>query len=793
MRVRTIQYIVATLLLLACGQVRAFSILGHRIVAMRVLNEVRRNPSDFPPFLHTIARDPTLTAYYLGGSEAPDLGALCRLQRPNIQYSTHYEHPGLWIRLLFDSAQTDIERAFAWGWVVHQGADLGIHPWMDSQNLNYCEHQWLHPLFEIAIDSTVGAGLAECEPYKKPELALNAVDLLRRVTSQVSRATAHSTPYDDYVAGIHRRCSKCGAESREWSGIESGRRAYFDLGIATGQFDVVKAFELSSGQQLVDKAVLRATVRKVGHTADSPTLKNIATALGDALESGRTASCSAIGADAAAELAAFYSVTGNDMSSRLWSAARAEWQELDRNFDTGIAVSDPALSMSPEVPVAVALVIDSSGSMRENDPNDLRKRAAELLVDRTDRANFTIVRFDHRVSALAEGATDRAVLRRAISSIGADGGTLICQATHYALEKLANAEGDKAMVLLTDGKSQDSCAASDFSSQGIRIFTVGLSADANGAMLQAIASATGGSYVHARSATGVQSAFDAVIADVVGEATVADISGSAKPGGTSVFRFTLDATIRALSVLLTWPGSTLNLTLVSPSGQELTARVDGRTGSTYEMVRVENPAAGMWTAAVKSIDVAPSGEPFRIRAGAVTPVRLVLEPVPSIGASMRATLQGFPPGKPRVGVRVERPDGRFDSADVTGDESSLLASYAQADLPGAYNFMWSVAAGDITRFATRAMFVGESSAQGGSVLSVDGQYVRWDRGALYGVRPGLQVQIVRNGQQIGTGRVIDVRRDDSDVELDTVSGLNDVIFGDSIQVELTSWTADAPP
>jgi hypothetical protein len=75
------------------------------------------------------------------------------------------------------------------------------------------------------------------------------------------------------------------------------------------------------------------------------------------------------------------------------------------------------------------------------------------------------------------------------------------------------------------------------------------------------------------------------------------------------------------------------------------------------------------------------------------------------------------------------------------------------------------------------------AAQGGSVQSVEGQYVRWNRGSLYGLRTGLQARIVRNGEPIATGRVIDVRPDDSDIELDTVSGLNDVVVGDTVEVK----------
>ena len=105
------------------------------------------------------------------------------------------------------------------------------------------------------------------------------------------------------------------------------------------------------------------------------------------------------------------------------------------------------------------------------------------------------------------------------------------------------------------------------------------------------------------------------------------------------------------------------------------------------------------------------------------------------------------------------------------DASGWTAVYPRTDLTGAYNFVWMASIGDVTRYATRSVFIGAAGTQGGSVQSVDGQYVRWDRGALYGLRAGLAIRVLRNGEQIATGRVIDVRRDDCDVAPSKVRAL----------------------
>jgi hypothetical protein len=160
---------------------------------------------------------------------------------------------------------------------------------------------------------------------------------------------------------------------------------------------------------------------------------------------------------------------------------------------------------------------------------------------------------------------------------------------------------------------------------------------------------------------------------------------------------------------------------------------------------------------------------------------------------MRATLQGFPGTAPHLRARVERPDGKSDDADVEQDGRVFVARYSRADLPGAYNFMWSALDGAVSRVATRSVFVGDTSIQGGTVQSVEGQYARWNRGSLHGVRPGLPVRIFRQGQEIARGRATDVRPAESDIEIDSVTGVPELNAGDEVQVEMSSWSGEVPP
>jgi hypothetical protein len=125
----------------------------------------------------------------------------------------------------------------------------------------------------------------------------------------------------------------------------------------------------------------------------------------------------------------------------------------------------------------------------------------------------------------------------------------------------------------------------------------------------------------------------------------------------------------------------------------------------------------------------------------------------------------------------EQPVSRFRRIIVVPAIAVAMVSSA-----GAFSIVGSV--------ATPSILVGDTAIQGGTIQSVDGQYARWNRGRLHGVRPGVAVRIFRQGQEIGRGRATDVRRTESDIEIDSVSGVAEIIVGDEVQVETRSGSRD---
>lgn len=468
------------------------------------------------------------------------------------------------------------------------------------------------------------------------------------------------------------------------------------------------------------------------------------------------------------------------------------WASLDRFLAESPARKTGSLE--------VALVLDSSGSMGENDPGYLRREGARLLADRCPPGTrFTLVRFESAARRLVDRSADAGELKGALSQIGASGGTRVCLGLGEAVGAFRNAEpgARKAVVLFTDGLSEDKCTAEDLASDGITLFSVGLSKAADGATLQAMAAATGGSYVHALTSADLQAVFDVVAAGILDEATLLDVAGRAAPGATARWRFPVDGSVSSLTGSVTWTGSDLDLSLVSPSGKRYDARAGGVVGGTYESLRVDAPEKGEWQALVKSVDVPTAGEPFRLRVTGDSPVRLSVEPIPGGGQTGRplelaARLDGFPSGAAKAEAAVTRPDGRVVPLEARLEGDTLRATLLDTGKPGPYAVRWSANRGAVARAAQQTVFVGgaEVVSRAGELTRVEGQYAVWNRGQMHGIRPGLTIRLYRGTRGIGTARVLDVRLEECDLEVDEVTGVAELRPGDRGEVDPAEWTGE---
>jgi uncharacterized protein YegL len=180
---------------------------------------------------------------------------------------------------------------------------------------------------------------------------------------------------------------------------------------------------------------------------------------------------------------------------------------LSRLAQTCDLVSDPTA-----FPSDVVLVIDSSGSMTSNDPQNLRISAARnFLTGMKPVDKVAVVDFDSSARLAIGLSSNATAVSAAIGTIDSSGGTNIGAGVGVAVDELlrnSNVNRNRVIILLTDGQgSYQQSLTQSMVDNGIRAFTIGLTGSVDTALLQGIAIATKGAYKQINDASGLVGIF----------------------------------------------------------------------------------------------------------------------------------------------------------------------------------------------------------------------------------------------------------------------------------------------
>jgi VWFA-related protein len=109
-----------------------------------------------------------------------------------------------------------------------------------------------------------------------------------------------------------------------------------------------------------------------------------------------------------------------------------------------------ASGAAEKIPLAVVLVLDSSGSMR-NSMRFLREAANTFVRKLEDVDSGLVVQFNESVKGSAEFTGDVDRLEQFVESLEAWGGTSLYDAVHYGLTRVRDQPGRKAVIVFSDG------------------------------------------------------------------------------------------------------------------------------------------------------------------------------------------------------------------------------------------------------------------------------------------------------------------------------------------------------
>jgi len=226
----------------------------------------------------------------------------------------------------------------------------------------------------------------------------------------------------------------------------------------------------------------------------------------------------------------------------------------------------------------LCFLIDSSGSMGENDPHDIRKKGLQMVVETrlSGQEDVVIVDFDGRARWLTEttyGQWTASSLVLAIDQIDSDGGTDISSGlreVQRAMELVGYEGRHAAVLLLSDGIDQNASAssASWFAEKSIPIHAVSLVGRANEELLKQIALTTGGEYIKARTPEEILFLFNQFYNRLAGGSSLVVRETEVPPGHVEDLDFWIDA-IPDVAISLEYFGSQPDLFVLSPLGDRL--------------------------------------------------------------------------------------------------------------------------------------------------------------------------------------------------------------------------------
>ncbi|RXE56707.1 hypothetical protein ABH15_00555 [Methanoculleus taiwanensis] len=396
----------------------------------------------------------------------------------------------------------------------------------------------------------------------------------------------------------------------------------------------------------------------------------------------------------------------------------------DVSVTTGAGGGAPAPNGTRAVDVALA--IDSSASMRNTDPDDLRIDAARLFVDLAANDDLlAIVDFDHAVTVLEPLSlvrNNRTALKMAIDQVDSSGETNIGGGLLASFDQLAERGipgHGKATVLLTDGvhnTGTDPLAVVPlYVEQGWPVYTVALTDFADEALMREIARQTGGRYYSAPTSSALLDIYNRIKQTIKGQDQITSETGTISVNQTVQNIVNIDTSVQVVEFTCLCPQTTINYYIYYPNGTRVELDPESPTGTespdityissdTYQIYQVNNPVVGTWIEVINATDANVT-----VDYSSTVAVSATIELAAAIDAF------SYAPGEPvTVTAEVRNETAGIENATVTavftlpgGENETVLlngtgngtyaGTFSNTSTTGAYQVQVRSTVGDIVR------------------------------------------------------------------------------------------------
>ena len=282
-------------------------------------------------------------------------------------------------------------------------------------------------------------------------------------------------------------------------------------------------------------------------------------------------------------------------------------------FFISLLVIASKVNSAPQSPTdtnEIQILIDVSGSMKQNDPQNLRVNASQLIINLLpNNTKVSIWLFAEKTTLLSHSdAVDEAWRKQATKaslSIHSHGiYTHIEDAIQTALKQGFTGNGNKNLILLTDGMvdiSKNIMVSADsrerilsewlpiLRQKNIKVQTIGLSEQTDKELLEKLAFETGGWHETAESAEQLQRLFLKMAQKAAPQDTLPLIDN----------KFSIDKSIQEFSVLIFKKPGSAPTELIAPDQQKINKNTTSKTiawleSSDYDLITVKQPKPGDW-------------------------------------------------------------------------------------------------------------------------------------------------------------------------------------------------------
>lgn len=211
--------------------------------------------------------------------------------------------------------------------------------------------------------------------------------------------------------------------------------------------------------------------------------------------------------------------------------------------EDGIRQEITHFSVQGELPIRLALVVDTSGSMQELMAEVQRVVMGFLRTMLRPKDRALVIAFSDRPALLQGFSADFSALERAVIGLRADRATALYDAVIYGLFQFSGVRGRRAMVVLSDG--EDNASRSNFQTMleyaqrsGVTVYTIGIDLPLREirtrSQLTRLARVTGGDAVFLERQAGLAPVYERIERELRSQYLIAYTSGSSAP--RDVFR-----------------------------------------------------------------------------------------------------------------------------------------------------------------------------------------------------------------------------------------------------------------